>query len=416
MEGGGGETSSSLTGAGGAMTGGTLLPWHLIPEFRPGETDINDYARRMTFLSGIWPKEHMTLLAPRAALCCQGSAFQKVVRLSPEKLKTTTDAGVRLLVETLGGVWGKTTLENRFERFERAIYTTSQRADETHESYMARHEVQFEDLLAQGVTLSDIRAYILLRNSGLSAEDKRRVIVEAEGDVTYAKVTKSLKLLGSKFFEEVQTGSKGGTRNKTYDINYTQEDQDAEWVPDAEDTIYMASTGFDDATLEALQAEGDEDALVIQQFEDQVLEVLQNDPEVSSCFNVYLEARKKLTEKAKFRGFWKVGRKEREKEKANHGPIDAVWNNASPPADARSATRLATGRQNVHPGRRTTLPTVQHPHLQEWSLCRRMIQVMIMSHPWMLSLSLSRTFQGSLGVRIITVQGDPRGRLEIKIG
>lgn len=187
------------------------------------------------------------LLAPRAALCCQGSAFQKVVRLAPEKLKTTDDTGVRLLVETLGGVWGKTTLENRFERFERAIYTTAQRTDETHESYMARHEVQFEDLMAQGCTLSDIRAYILLRNSGLSAEDKRRVIVEAEGDLTYTKVTKSLKLLGSKFFQEVQSGSKSGTRSKTYDINYTQEDQESEWNQESDDNAFMVSSGIDDA-------------------------------------------------------------------------------------------------------------------------------------------------------------------------
>ena len=328
---GGGETSSSTTG--GALTGASLLPWHLIPELRPGETDINDYARRMTFLSGIWPKEHMTLLAPRAALCCQGSAFQKVVRLSPE---------------TLGGVWGKTTLENRFERFERAIYTTSQRADETHESYMARHEVQFEDLLAQG--LSDIRAYILLRNSGLSAEDKRRVIVEAEGDLTYAKVTKSLKLLGSKFFREVQTGSKSGTRNKTYDINYTQEDQETEWIPETDDMIYMASTGLDDATLEAFQAEGDEDALVIQQFEDQV--------------------------------------------RASPGPIVAVWNNASLPAGVRSATRWDIGKPSVLHGRRTTCPTVHRQHSPEWSLCHRRNQMMTMSHPVMLLLSLSRTFPG----------------------
>ncbi len=53
-----------------------------------------------------------------------------------------------------------------------------------------------------------------------------------------------------------------------------------------------------------LQNEGDEDALIISQFEDQVLETLQNDPEVSSCFNVYLEARKRLSEKIKHRGFW----------------------------------------------------------------------------------------------------------------
>lgn len=212
----------------GGQSGNSFLPWHLIPEFKPGETDVNDYSRRLSFLSGIWPKEHLSLLAPRAALNCHSSAFQKVVRLDPSKLKVNTDAGVKLLVETLGGVWGQLTLENRFERFERAIFSTIQRHDETHE-YLARHEVQFEDLLSQGVTLTDIRAYILLRNSGLNADDKRRVIVEANGDLTYPKVTSALKLLGSRFFHEVQTGNKQSTRNKTYDINFTQDDFDPEW-------------------------------------------------------------------------------------------------------------------------------------------------------------------------------------------
>lgn len=244
------------------------------------------------------------MLAPRAALNCHSTAFQKVVRLDPAKLKTTNDAGVKLLVETLGGVWGQSTLENRFERFERAIFSTTQRHDETHESYLARHEVQFEDLLSQGVTLSDVRAYILLRNSGLNADDKRRVIVEANGDLTYPKVTTALKLLGSRFFQEVQTGSKQSSRN-TYDINFTQDDNDVDWSTGETELhpIYHAAV-MEDYAYDILQNEGDEDALIISQFEDQVLETLQNDPEVSSCFNVYLEARKRLSEKIKHRGFW----------------------------------------------------------------------------------------------------------------
>ena len=221
----GSETNPGTTG----QNGNSFLPWHLIPEFKPGETDINDYSRRLSFLSGIWPKEHLSLLAPRAALNCHSSAFQKVVRLDPTKLKTNSADGVKLVVETLGGVWGQSSLEQRFERFEGAIFSTTQKNDETHESYMARHEVQFEDLISQGVTIADIRAYILLRNSGLSAEDKRRVIIDANGDLTYPKVTSALKLLGSRFFHEVQTGQKQSNRNKTYDVNYTQEDTDQEW-------------------------------------------------------------------------------------------------------------------------------------------------------------------------------------------
>ena len=97
------------------------LPWHLIPSFEPGETDLTEYTKRLEFLAGLWPVEFLGQLAPRAALQCKGSAFQKVVRIPPEKLKTSDLTGVKLLVKTLGGVWGKTTLEDKYEKFEKAI-------------------------------------------------------------------------------------------------------------------------------------------------------------------------------------------------------------------------------------------------------------------------------------------------------
>ena len=71
----------------GAQGGTTNLPWHLIPKFSPGETDVNDYSRRLEFLANIWPKEHLGRLAPRACLLCEGTAFFKVVRLDAEKRK-----------------------------------------------------------------------------------------------------------------------------------------------------------------------------------------------------------------------------------------------------------------------------------------------------------------------------------------
>ena len=68
--------------------GSTNLPWHLIPKFSPGETDVNEHTRRLDFLANIWPKEHLSQLAPRACLLCEGTAFSKVVRLDAEKLKS----------------------------------------------------------------------------------------------------------------------------------------------------------------------------------------------------------------------------------------------------------------------------------------------------------------------------------------
>ena len=122
------------TDAGGAPTSshsgsGSHLPWHLIPSFEPGETDLVEYSKRLEFLGGLWPPEFLSQLAPRAALMCRGSAFQKVVRLPTEKLKVNSLDGIKLIVQTLGGVWGKTVLEDRYEKFERAIYGIAQKAD-----------------------------------------------------------------------------------------------------------------------------------------------------------------------------------------------------------------------------------------------------------------------------------------------
>ena len=99
------ETSSGGSAASGGTTGSSFLPWHLIPSLKPGETEINEYTRRLEFLANIWPPEHLPQLAPRACMLCEGTAFANVVRLDPEKLRVGTTDGVKLVVKTLGGVW-----------------------------------------------------------------------------------------------------------------------------------------------------------------------------------------------------------------------------------------------------------------------------------------------------------------------
>ena len=292
-------------GSTGSQPGGsTHLPWHLIPAFKPGETEVNDYTRRLEFLASIWPKEHLAQLAPRACLLCEGTAFSKVVRIDPEKLKTPTVDGIKLVVKTLGGVWGQSKLERKYERFEKAIFGTVQKSDETNASYLARHEVQYEELINMGASLEEMRAYILIRNSGLPAEDKKRIIVDSQGNLDYNKVTESLQLLRSRFFGEVQTGigSKSGGRTKTYDVNYVDDGEHE--TEDHDETAFFSSEISEETGLEHLLQEGDEDALLIQQFEDSLIESLQADSEIATCLNTYVEARKRVLEKVKSRGFW----------------------------------------------------------------------------------------------------------------
>jgi hypothetical protein len=203
---------------------------------------------------------------------------------------------------------GKTSLEDRFERFERAVYSTVQRGDETHESYLARHDHQFESLLSSGVTMEQLRAYVLLRNSGLAAEDKKKLIIDSAGKLDYSEVVRSLKLLGSKFFQEVHAGTKNPARSRTYDINMTMEEEinvTTGAVHGQEESIFVSES--DESFIEALAEEGDPDALICQQFEEAVLEVLQNDSETASCYLTYSEAQKRLSDRNRNRGFWSPG-------------------------------------------------------------------------------------------------------------
>ena len=296
------EVTGESTATGSAGQGQSFLPWHLIPAFKPGTSDLTEYSRKIEFLAQIWPAEHLPALAPRAALLCEGSAFQKVIRLDPSKLKTTDTSGVKLLVKTLGGVWGKTTLENKYEAFERIIYGTSQKNDETNESFLARHEVLFEDILNQGATIADMRAYILLRNSALTSEDKKKVIVESGGTLQYDRVVSAIRMLGSKFFQDVH-GNKSVSRSKTYDVNFQDVDDE---VFVSEEVYYDGWDGNEgmENTLDIFLSEGDEDASVVSQFEDVLLETIQNNEELASYMNTYVEARKRLVEKSKNRGFW----------------------------------------------------------------------------------------------------------------
>ena len=127
-----------MPGGGAEMSGSIQLPWQAIPRFIPGTTDVTEYSGKLT------------------------------------------------------------ALEEKYDCFEKAIYGTLQKSDESNDSYMARHDVHFEELLMQGTTLEEVRAYILLRQSQLSSEDRKKIVVEMGGTLKYDKVCSAIRLLGSR--------------------------------------------------------------------------------------------------------------------------------------------------------------------------------------------------------------------------
>ena len=95
--------------------GTTQLPWNQIPKFVPGVTNVQEYVQKLKFLAALWPVEYLDQLAPRAALLIEGTAFRKIARIPPSKLKVKTTDGIAALVEAIGSSWGSTELEERYD-------------------------------------------------------------------------------------------------------------------------------------------------------------------------------------------------------------------------------------------------------------------------------------------------------------
>ena len=264
-------TSSDATG------GIPQLPWSSIPKFTPGVTNVQEYTQKLKFLAAMWPTDFLDQLAPRAALLVEGTAFRKVARIDAAKLKVKNPSGVAALVEAIGGSWGATDLGKRYEYFEKALYGTVQRHDESHDSFLARMESNFIELLSRNTKLEEVQAYVLLRQSTLPADDKKRILLEHSGELKYGPVVKSFRLLGSKFFNEFQTG-KTQNKHRVYDVNftdYTDGDGATSQNHDSSSTDRVYQASVDDLTdleldseyLDAMISQEDPDALAVANFE-----------------------------------------------------------------------------------------------------------------------------------------------------
>ena len=123
---------------------------------------------------------------------------------------------------------------------------------------------------------------------------------------------KAFRLLGSRFFNEFQSGR--AVKTKVYDVNFT-EDTEASSAMSSNDgatAFHTVSEEFepelDHEFLEAMIATEDQDALLVSSFEAELEEFLQDVPGMCEAMTSYVEARAKLLEKRKSRGFWPVKR------------------------------------------------------------------------------------------------------------
>ena len=79
----------------------------------------------------------------------------------------------------------------------RPLYQTAQKPDESNDSYLARHDAAFEDMISKNVSLEQVRAYVMIRRSQLSSEDRKRIVVGTQENLTYTEARKAFLDQGS---------------------------------------------------------------------------------------------------------------------------------------------------------------------------------------------------------------------------
>lgn len=275
----------------------------LVPSFDPSVDSVEIWASKIELLTKAWPTGKLVELATRIVLNCKGTAYQKL-QLHAAEILVNDLKGIRRIVELVGGAWGQVPLEKTYELIEKAFFRCSQKSDELSDSYLSRCDVIWSDLLMRNIDMQQVQA----------CDDKKRVIVESgaesSGKLDVKRVSQAIRMLGSGFFQEYTSGRKD-KQLKTYDHTAFS----IEEVMDETDTeaYWVTEDSLDEDLLETLAAQEDEDASLILQFEEAVVDNLQQDPELSAYFSTYQEARRRLSEKVKTRGFWPIRKGEKGK-------------------------------------------------------------------------------------------------------
>ena len=127
------------------------------------------------------------------------------------------------------------------------------------------------------------------------------------GALWNTKVQAAIRMLGANFFQDM-TGARRG-RGKTYDqstLVAESQDVDDSTTLNANSEEYIVDEDHFEALFQDSLHEGDEDAALIQDFEAAATDLIQSDEDLAMAYNAYSDARRRLTEKFRSRGFWPI--------------------------------------------------------------------------------------------------------------
>lgn len=275
--------------------------WTLLPTFDPAVDNVREYIEKVKFIDTICPKKDRPMLAPRLAMLCRGTAWGQVKNLDSAQL-VDPENGVKNLLAALS-TWEESTEMKTYEQFEKAVYKTVQRSDESSMSFVNRLQVAMDELGAKSI--KEFHAFLLLRQSSLSPEDKKRVLTMTNGDMDTKKIEQAMRTLATSIL------SSGDIKKKVYPTNYVEPEQNQ--VANEQEAFSAGSVNqytsyeeeeIDQEFVDNLASQGDSDALNVVSFERDLEEMFQEVPDLHNALLSYQEARTKILERKRSRGFW----------------------------------------------------------------------------------------------------------------
>jgi hypothetical protein len=271
------------------------VPWQLVPVFDLATSNYNDYKAKIQLLLMTWPAKFKKELAVRMAIQMTGTAWDKLKTMM-DKISAEDCSGVQAILSSL---------ERWADGYENSLFAPTRRAEESLQSFCNHVDAAF--LKITNLKIENIHAYILMMQSGLPVEDRKKIVILANNDMVPKKIEDAMNTMGSEFLNPNPCQSKGNAYPiMMADGNADQHDGgagggggDGGGVDDINDDDFIF-----------MMAEADDDyALVVVEFELQLLEAIKQHPELSCAYSNYVESRKKVLMKKTHRGFWRVKNK-----------------------------------------------------------------------------------------------------------
>ena len=230
-------------------------------------------------------------------MLCRGTAWHQVRGVKPELLMDPEN-GINHFLQALA-TWEESSELKTFELFERALHKTVQKADESTASFVNRLMVSFDDVGGE-TTLKSVKAFVLLKQSNLNSEDKKKILTMTNGVMDVELVSNAMRSLSTKVLSGPEE------KKKVYPTNHveTEEEESMSEQPQSVLATTQEDEEFPPELMDALVSAGDPDAISVQAFERDLEDLFQEIPDLHQALVSYTEARQRIVERKRSRGFW----------------------------------------------------------------------------------------------------------------